>query len=214
MISLLISQLFLDELSVRSKAIDLVDSVLEQSVLYLSSRDALSQHYDDDHVEGQDNAPAVENHKESFFDHPPTLHVNIADYMHSDSENFAITCDLSNDAEFMKSPTIESISGKSFDDNISPQEEHDLIGLELNLPAEGSSQIFADRLNEQITTKFENLTSQLDDESNDLCQAFEHVLDNNDDSRLQNEFSNQSWNDNQSANTIGSKTPENDFQGD
>lgn len=38
--------------------------------------------------------------------------------LHSESENYAIKCD-SNDAELIKSPTIESMSGKSFDDNFS-----------------------------------------------------------------------------------------------
>lgn len=38
--------------------------------------------------------------------------------LHSESENFAITCDP-NGADLIKSPTIESMSGKSFDDNIS-----------------------------------------------------------------------------------------------
>lgn len=38
--------------------------------------------------------------------------------LHSESEQFAITCDP-NGAELIKSPTIESMSGKSFDDNFS-----------------------------------------------------------------------------------------------
>ena len=125
--------MILDELSVRTQAVQLVDSVLEQSVLILTERadlDAQLSKRHDEHSEQDEYSYKHENHMGQFFDDPPVLHVNVADnFLHSDSENFAITCDLSNGAEFLKSPTIESISGKSFDENMSPQEEHDLIGL-------------------------------------------------------------------------------------
>lgn len=38
--------------------------------------------------------------------------------LYSESEHFAITCDP-HGADLIKSPTIESMSGKSFDDNLS-----------------------------------------------------------------------------------------------
>lgn len=63
-------------------AIQLVDNVLEQSVLIVNSQ----QHS--------------------------------SNTLHSESEHFAITCDV-NGVDLIKSPTIESMSGKSFDDNFS-----------------------------------------------------------------------------------------------
>lgn len=63
-------------------AIQLVDNVLEQSVLIINSQ----QHS--------------------------------SNTLHSESEHFAITCDV-HGVDLIKSPTIESMSGKSFDDNLS-----------------------------------------------------------------------------------------------
>lgn len=132
--------LLLDELSVRSKAIDLVDSVLEQSVQYLNSR---VEERGPRTLRFDDNQPELDEfHNDHYFEHSAPLNVHIADnFLHSDSENFAITCDLANGAELLKSPTIESISGKSFDENLSPQDEHDLIGLDLHLPAQSIGQL-------------------------------------------------------------------------
>lgn len=45
--------------------------------------------------------------------------------LHSESEHFAITCDP-NGAEMIKSPTIESMSGKSFDDNFSGPDDNNI----------------------------------------------------------------------------------------
>lgn len=42
--------------------------------------------------------------------------------LYSESEHFAITCDP-HGADLIKSPTIESMSGKSFDDNLSGPDE-------------------------------------------------------------------------------------------
>lgn len=228
-------QLLLD---VRSKAIDLVDSVLEQSVQYLSSRLEQSQ-IDHDHRGPQ--TVRFENHQHlelddyeyakqnNFFDQPPTLNVNIADhFLHSDSENFAITCDLSNGAEFLKSPTIESISGKSFDDNMSPHDEHDLIGLDLQLPMEtiearsSGPQVISERSAHRIDRQFERLSSEL--EMNDMVDLGAGAsdltaigaLDGEDVSQLQNEFSKLSWDDTQSATTTVDPslgTPDNDLHG-
>lgn len=227
-------QLLLDELSVRSKAIHLVDSVLEQSVQYISSRvehPAAAFDIDIDlqqpksmrgpqalrfgDLEYDEEDFSKENLNDPYFDQPSALNVNIADsFLHSDSENFAITCDLSNDAEFLKSPTIESISGKSFDENMSPQDERDL--LDLHMPVDkldhGNADI-SERMAEKIDRKFDRLSSQLDAASNEF--AFEHTLDGEDVSQLQNEFSKLSWDESQSTTTIehNLSTPDNDLHG-
>lgn len=237
----------LDELSVRSKAIDLVDSVLEQSVQYLSSRLEQSHSVESDHQQPPRATQAVRFddhpdqdeydyvcHADNYFDQPPALNVNTGDtFLHSDSENFAITCDLSNGAEFLKSPTIESISGKSFDDNMSPQDdEHDLIGLDLHLPLEtiapASGQMISERLAAKIDRKFERLSSDFDDGEDEDCNGFGTTaaaafaqtvvvaLDGEDVSQLQNEFSKLSWDESQSTTTTvdpNLSTPDNDLQG-
>lgn len=51
--------------------------------------------------------------------------------LHSESEHFAITCDP-NGAELIKSPTIESMSGKSFDDNFSGPDDANADGHSFN----------------------------------------------------------------------------------
>lgn len=191
-------------MSVRSKAIDLVDSILEQSVQYLSSRGAQTANgYD--HVDNEESVPVNEIHKESFFEHPPTLHVNIADYMHSDSENFAITCDLSNGAEFMKSPTIESISGKSFDDNMSPEDEPDLIGMELHRPTDREFPPLSEQFNDKVSGNFDSTACQLE---------LQGVSEGETARQLQSDFSQMSWDESQSATTIQAHIPDNEQQGD
>lgn len=249
-------KLLLDELSVRSKAIDLVNSVLEQSVQYLNSRAGAEEddeyeeyqtevhqqssslrgpqvlrfgdvEYDDD---DDDEEPyAKEEHvNDSFFEHPSTLNVNLVDnnFLHSDSENFAITCDLSNGAEFLKSPTIESISGKSFDENISPQDERDLFGMEMHLPADKiepvvSTGLLSESQAEKIERRFDRLSSQLDEAeegSQEIVQTvFEQTvesLESGEVSQLHNEFSKLSWDDSQATTTADHNlsTPENDLQ--
>lgn len=47
------------------------------------------------------------------------------DTYNSESEHYAITCDV-NGIDMVKSPTIESLSGKSFDDNISVNEDSNI----------------------------------------------------------------------------------------
>lgn len=55
--------------------------------------------------------------------------------LYSESEQFAITCDP-HGADLVKSPTIESMSGKSFDDNLSAPDENNPQneGLSFNEP--------------------------------------------------------------------------------
>lgn len=223
-ISLLNFLLLLDELSLRSKAIDLVDSVLEESVQYLSSR------LDSDDFEGRpqkirgaqevrfdnytidcDDFGLPKDHN-NFFDQPPALNINISDnLLHSESENYAITCDLSNGAEFLKSPTIESISGKSFDENMSPHEERDL--LDIHLPSEKLET--TEWKTTKTDRKFEALSKDFETEGpEDVGAAFE-ILEGEDVSQLQNEFSKLSWDESQSTTTIDPNlsTPDNDLQG-
>lgn len=58
--------------------------------------------------------------------------------LHSESDQYAITCDP-NGAELMKSPTIESMSGKSFDDNLSGPDD-----INLHLDAHSFNQTICD----------------------------------------------------------------------
>lgn len=80
---------------IREEAKILVDNVLEESVDF------------------------IENHGEQ-----PNGHDFIKHEYNSESENYAITCDDIAGVDVIKSPTIESMSGKSFDDNMSFTDEH------------------------------------------------------------------------------------------
>ncbi|XP_034657366.1 ankyrin-2 isoform X6 [Drosophila subobscura] len=84
---------------IREEAIILVDSVLEESVEIIESHGIDQQHQANGH----------EFVKQEY---------------NSESENYAITCDDIDGVDVIKSPTIESMSGKSFDDNMSFTDEH------------------------------------------------------------------------------------------
>lgn len=177
---------FLDEFLIRSKAIDLVDSVLEQSVQYLSSHHQQNGQQTlrfSDHTEIEKFVFTNVNQIDNNLDQHPALNANLGDYfLHSDSENFAITCDLSNDAEILKSPTIESISGKSFDENMSPRGEHDPIGLEMHILKE---QIELDN-----TQTFADAFPEMEIESREIYHSdFDKTIDAEDASQLQINFS-------------------------
>lgn len=88
--------------NVRFQAKILVDRVLEDSI-----------HVVDEHRDQDD----VDNNKHDY---------------NSESENYAITCDDINGLEVIKSPTIESMSGKSFDDNMSFTDEHLTVATTTN----------------------------------------------------------------------------------
>lgn len=203
---------------IRMAAIQLVDNVLEQSVLIINSQ----QHS--------------------------------SNTLHSESEHFAITCDV-NGVDLIKSPTIESMSGKSFDDNFSvPDVDVDLsinvlnnrnsfsqlvhdhsnesVNLSDNLinPIEQTSNpnrslpINQNQSNtkfERIERKFERLSSQLDIDQLTDDKQYQHDFDmamsqiNSDEvSNLQSDFSKISWDDSISATTadLGALTPDNDLQ--
>ncbi|XP_039485745.1 ankyrin-2 isoform X3 [Drosophila santomea] len=70
----------------------------------------------------------------------------------SESENYAITCDDISGVDVIKSPTIESMSGKSFDDNMSFTDEH----IHLPLHAQNTTTT----MTTTITTQFQQQQSQ------------------------------------------------------
>lgn len=175
---------------VRIEAINLVDSVLDQSISIVHS-----QHY------------------------PDTIR--------SESEHFAITCDVIG-VDLIKSPTIESMSGKSFDDFMPDIEvginvndsNNSLCNVNDHITTDG---VYDDvKRYERIERKFERLSSQLDvdfDKSDDQCQAdFDKAVLSNvhsdEVSNLQSDFSKISWDESASATTgdMGLNTPDNDIQ--
>ncbi|XP_055678159.1 uncharacterized protein LOC129786927 [Lutzomyia longipalpis] len=123
----------------------------------------------------------------------------------SESEHFAITSDISNGVDFVKSPTIESISGKSFDDDNQ---------------YEGIDQAVVDAKATRIERRFERLSSQLDEQemNDDACQRnFDQAMlaiDRDEVSQLQSDFSKLSWDESVSATTAehALSTPDTDLQ--
>ncbi|XP_059611842.1 microtubule-associated protein futsch-like, partial [Phlebotomus argentipes] len=118
----------------------------------------------------------------------------------SESEHFAITSDISNGVDFVKSPTIESISGKSFDDD-----------------NEGIDQVVVDAKAARIDRRFERLSSQLDDQELNDDAEFERAMaaiDRDEVSQLQSDFSKMSWDESVSATTAehALSTPDTDLQ--
>ncbi|XP_017121393.1 ankyrin-2 isoform X23 [Drosophila elegans] len=71
----------------------------------------------------------------------------------SESENYAITCDDIGGVDVIKSPTIESMSGKSFDDNMSFTDEH----IHLPLHAQNTTTT----MTTTVTTQFQQQQSQV-----------------------------------------------------
>lgn len=132
--------------------------------------------------------------------------------MHSESEHFAITCDV-NGVDLIKSPTIESMSGRSFDDNFSMQD------VDVDMPTnvmnnsnscsklvhdtnECHSSIDNKHTQERNKRKFDKLSSQLDIE----CK-FDHAMaQNSDDDYSGDECVLPT------AADLGAHTPDNDLQ--
>lgn len=198
---------------IRNEAITLVDSVLDESVCIVNNNSNAQQ-----------------------------LQENNADTLYSESENFAITCDI-NGVDLIKSPTIESMSGKSFDDNISVSDidigvnnysiHHHHINNNNNnnnnhISSTSSVVVPTTTTDddrkiikkyERIERKFERLSSQLDPDEIDIKQIdFEDTIQSNINpdelSNLQNDFSKISWDESVSATTadMGLSTPDNDIQ--
>lgn len=109
---------------IREEAKILVDNVLEESV---------------DFIEGHGDQP----NGHDFIKHE----------YNSESENYAITCDDIVGVDVIKSPTIESMSGKSFDDNMSFTDEH------ISLPLHAQN-ITATTTTTTVTTQFQQQQQQ------------------------------------------------------
>lgn len=175
---------------VRNEAVNLVDSVLDESIFV---------------VNNQMNDSKID----------------------SESEHFAITSDVSNNGiDFMKSPTIESMSGKSFDDNISAHSIHDShefdqmitfdpdnIEDEIIIPKTKTSRL--DKKFERLSSEIENYETTDDDmHLKDYDQALKACVEKDEISNLQSDFSKISWDESYSATTAdgGLNTPDNDLQ--
>lgn len=160
----------------------------------------------------------------------------------SESEQYAIRSDIlsSNEADqVVKSPTIESMSGKSFDDNISnpdydsseanQQMAAATLGIvtttaevvELCLPVgDGTSGdvMQQERRDKKIERRYARLSSEIEpeelsDKNREYDEAIAQIKDEV--SGLQSEFSKMSWDESMSATTgdFGSSTPDHDLQG-
>lgn len=156
----------------------------------------------------------------------------------SESEHFAITCDV-NGLDLIKSPTIESMSGISFDDNISVPDV-DLLDVNMFycsnnsnncnnvIDHESSSQPSINEASsvdmkktDRIERKFERLSSQLDidfeqndEQYDDEFDKALSILNSDEVNNLQSDFSKISWDESISATTgdMGLSTPDNDIQ--
>jgi hypothetical protein len=156
----------------------------------------------------------------------------------SDSENYAIKSEISpNDYEnLIKSPTIESMSGKSFDDNISVPDDHfntvivstsstKLINTDDDDDDDNDDDDDDDgkdvkkkcnniaRKNQSIERKFERISSQLlDDDLERNGDLYQNEFDlaysslNEDGTNLQNDFSKISWDESVSVTTTATGT--------
>uniref|UniRef100_A0A1Q3FQI7 Uncharacterized protein n=1 Tax=Culex tarsalis TaxID=7177 RepID=A0A1Q3FQI7_CULTA len=196
---------------VQSEASNLVDSILEQSVSIVS------------HSQAQGNA-------------------GVDAQAQSESEQYAIRSDIlsSNEADLVvKSPTIESMSGKSFDDNISNPDYDSseanqqmaavLAGPGITVSAEvapsstdlclpvGDEAVQQERRDKKIERRYARLSSEIEpeelsDKNREYDDAIAQIKDEV--SMLQSEFSKMSWDESISATTgdFGSSTPDHDLQ--
>ncbi|XP_055373563.1 uncharacterized protein LOC129606941 [Condylostylus longicornis] len=95
---------------IRKEAINLVDRILDESIMFVNAKHEF------------ENAQQLQQQPSSLnlcnLQNDQSLS-NIE--YNSESDNYAITCDVVNGIDIVKSPTIESLSGRSFDDNMSDQ---------------------------------------------------------------------------------------------
>lgn len=125
--------------NVRREATVLVDRVLEESIHIVNeTQDRIDEH---DVVNGTTHvvttvglSSASENINDTVVDNNIRLENN------SDSNNYAITCDIVGGLDVIKSPTIESMSGKSFDDNLSSSDDHIVTATNVSLPSQQQQQ--------------------------------------------------------------------------
>ncbi|XP_058987845.1 ankyrin-2 isoform X3 [Musca domestica] len=105
--------------SVRLEATVLVDRVLEESIHIVNEQHDASR---DAVLGGHDNGTDNVNNALGVTSVTAGEGTNRQEY-NSESENYAITCDVVGGVDVVKSPTIESMSGKSFDDNLSSSDD-------------------------------------------------------------------------------------------
>lgn len=105
--------------SVRREATVLVDRVLEESIHIVNEQHDASR---DAVLGGHDNGTGNVNNALGVTSVTAGEGTNRQEY-NSESENYAITCDVVGGVDVVKSPTIESMSGKSFDDNLSSSDD-------------------------------------------------------------------------------------------
>lgn len=166
--------------------------------------------------------------------------IGVDAHAQSESEQYAIRSDIlsSNEADLVvKSPTIESMSGKSFDDNISnpdydSSEANQQMAaatqgitktaevVELCLPVgDGTGEVMEqERRDKKIERRYARLSSEIEpeelsDKNREYDEAIAQIKDEV--SVLQSEFSKMSWDESMSATTgdFGSSTPDHDLQG-
>lgn len=121
------------EANVRKEASILVDKVLEESVNIVNNGTQNRQY------EFQIVTQTSQNQHQQQD-------------LNSESDNYAITCDDVGGLDVVKSPTIESMSGKSFDDNMSFTDEH------LNLPITTQTSINIDNTDVTTTTSISSMS--------------------------------------------------------
>jgi hypothetical protein len=158
---------------------------------------------------------------------------NNSQFPPSESENYAIKSEISsNDYDnIIKSPTIESMSGKSFDDNISVPDDHfnnaivstssttNIVSKHNNTDDDSNKQSKYNqnnnivRINKSIERKFERISSQLlDDDLDKNDEIYQNEFDlaysslNEDGTNLQNDFSKISWDESVSVTTTATGT--------
>lgn len=116
---------------VQNEARKLIDGVLEDSIQMVDQRrhqretEVLheTERHDDNNVDLLNNELVNNNNNNNAIFMASAQHDG-----NSESENYAITCDdIEGGLAVVKSPTIESISGRSFDDNMSYTDE--VIGV-------------------------------------------------------------------------------------
>lgn len=105
--------------NVRREATVLVDRVLEESM------SIVNEQQDRDQGETHDSGVngAVDVVRSLGLTSATVSDSNNRQEYNSESENYAITCDVVGGVDVVKSPTIESMSGKSFDDNLSSSDD-------------------------------------------------------------------------------------------
>lgn len=233
--------------TIQTEAKHLVDSILEESVTIVNNTSNQPQDTETD-IDSEFKQPIQPSQLPLI--HINSYNVNPSDqyYAQSDeiSENFAIKsdCDI-----IVKSPTIESMSGKSFDEDFnfsnvatnvaSSQDEHNVLDSTLlsntatnildniasssnalddqfyslsNDPGTIVRNLSENKLR-RVDRKFEHLSSEQEDENIDQIEFdIDNLVNTDDISQLQNEFSKISWDESLSG-TTGDyvSTPDNDL---